>query len=206
MGLQALCEGCNVNLLGKHYVPAFIDFVDAGKQILGEIAAHLGTFDRREQGTTLEVKFLAVNRLAVAKQIVSMALVTSGRRVVEKNPALQQFVQTPAARGLPSNYRLFLALTPGPAAKVTGLGVRVDVPTGKQVIAAEVVYPPFAYVLSFNGTAAYSSGEITDWTNADYAAVTEAALRLPLGFCYTVIPGDLRNAAQIERTRRENTE
>jgi hypothetical protein len=204
MGLFALCEPCNRDLLGVHYVPAFVDFVEAGRQILADIAPGLDAYNARVPATHLGVRFFSIDRLAVAKQIVSMLLVTSGRGVVEANPALGEFVLKTQVRGLPSRYRLFLALTPGPAAKTTGLGTAVDLTTGHKVVAAEVVYPPFAYALSFNGTVVYSCGEITSWTAAEFGTVVEQELMLPLGFCHTVFLGDLRTQAEIERTRREN--
>ena len=33
MGLSALCQKCNVDLLGVQYVPSFVEFVVAGKQM-----------------------------------------------------------------------------------------------------------------------------------------------------------------------------
>jgi hypothetical protein len=204
MGLPALCRSCNVDLLGSHYVPAFIEFVDAGKQMLSSLVGRLPEFDSSDRATELAVTFLAVNRLAVVKQIVSMILVTSGRGVVEANPALEEFVRAPMARGLPTQYRLFLALCAGPVAKTTGLSVRVNPAAETHDLISEVVYPPFAYALSFNGTAAYSTGEISDWADAAYGEVAKCDLRLPLGFCHTAFPGDLRTRAQVERTVREN--
>jgi hypothetical protein len=205
-GLFALCRACNVELLGKHYVPAFVSFVQIGRELLSQLAERMAEYDARERGSELGVRFLKVNRLAVSKQIVSMMLVTSGRTVVEANPALEHFVRTPAAQGLPTNYRLFLGFSFGPAVRVTGLGARVDLVTQQQTIAVEVVYPPFAYALSFNGTAVYASGEITDWTTADYQSVTAQELRLPLGFSHTAFLGDLRTRAEIEATIREHEE
>jgi hypothetical protein len=61
------------------------------------------------------------------------------------------------------------------------------------------VYPPFAFALSFNGGSVYSSGEITSWFNALIQSVVEEGLDLPLGFCHTLFPGDLRTGAQIEK-------
>jgi len=154
MGLSALCKACNVDLLGSHYVPAFTEFVEAGKQMIASVANRLQNFDEKPSSTALGAKFVAVDRLAVAKQIVSMILVTSGRKVVEEHPALGEFVRAPQKRAIPSPYRLFLRLTPGPAAKVTGQSERMNIATGERSVVAEVVYPPFAYALSFDGTAA----------------------------------------------------
>jgi hypothetical protein len=133
-----------------------------------------------------------------------MMLVTSGRDVVVANPDLGQFVRTPTARGLPAKYRLFLALSPGPAAKVTGLSAAIDTSTGQHSVVAEVVYPPFAYALSFNGSSVYRMGEITEWASAEHGKVVEQELGMLLGFCYTAFPGDLRTRAQIERTIKDN--
>jgi hypothetical protein len=204
MGLRALCDGCNNGLLNQHYVAPFREFVDAGKQMLSACAPRLEEFNARQVATCVSVRFLEVNRLAVAKQIVAMVLVTCGRDVVEKNPALEAFVRQPTLRGLPAQYRLFIALTPGPAAKTTGLSAIVDTDTAASRVVAEVVFPPFAYALSFDGTAVYAPGEITDWCSGNYGEVAEVAMDLRLGFCHTIFPGDLRSEAQIARTRAEN--
>lgn len=201
MGLIALCDGCNSGILGKHYVPSFLDFVEAGKQMLGQVAPRIKEFNARVANTVLKANFLAVNRLAVAKQIIEMLLVTSGRDVVVANPALAEFVLNPTAQGLPDRYRLFIAITPGPAAKTTGVGGVTDFNTSEQLIAAELVYPPFAYALSFNGAAAYPKGEITHWACADVGAVVSEQIDLPLGFCHTAFLRDLRTEAQIEQAR-----
>ena len=34
LGLVALCRKCNGDLLGTHYVPSFVKFVDAGKDMI----------------------------------------------------------------------------------------------------------------------------------------------------------------------------
>jgi hypothetical protein len=97
-------------LLGTHYVPAFIDFVEAGNEMLREVSPKFAEYDSKTQRTEFGVIFVAVNRLAVAKQIVSMILVTSGREVVKANPTLQHFVLQPEILELPQQYPLFLAL------------------------------------------------------------------------------------------------
>jgi hypothetical protein len=67
-----------------------------------------------------------------------MMLVTCGRDVAKDNPKLAEFVLTPTGRGLPPTYRLFIALTAGPAAKTTGLGGYVD-EFGLTSVLAEIV-------------------------------------------------------------------
>ena len=48
MGLIALCDGCNNRILGTHYVPSFVDFVDAGKQMIGQVASRIEEFNARK--------------------------------------------------------------------------------------------------------------------------------------------------------------
>jgi hypothetical protein len=204
MGVIGLCGACNNGLLNVHYVPAFVDFVEAGKQMIGDIGAtRFAELDTVDKTTCASVKFLAVNRLAVAKQIISMVLVTSGREVVAKNSDLEKFVRTPTARCTPAKYRLFLALTAGSAARSTGLSVQIN--ASGEAHFAEVVHPPFAYALSFNATAPYPDGEISHWTAAEYDSICEEAIGLPIGYCHTIIPGDLRTSAHIERETRESS-
>jgi hypothetical protein len=205
MGVVALCQECNGDLLGTHYVPSFIKFVEAGKEMLGGVGLNkIDELNKRDRATTADVIFLSVNRLAVIKQIVSMLLVTSGREVVAANPELERFVQDPKARGLPPRYRIFIALTAGPVAKATGLSGIVDTDTGAHAVAAEVVYPPFSYVLAFNGAEIYPVGEITHWANAEYGVESQEPLRIVIGFVHTAFPADLRSWAHIKADEADN--
>jgi hypothetical protein len=200
-GLIALCTSCNP-FLGSAYVPSHNHLVAIGAHILNELQPRLGEFDSRLVTTVVSVRLYDVDRLACTKQIVSMILVTSGRSVVVANQALQQFVMDPAAVGLPPQYRLFLALAPGPAARSTGVFGNAS-PNGIY-IGAEVVYPPFGYALTFNGATIWPVGEITSWASGAAGTVATTDLDLVVGFTHTGFPCDLRTRAQIETTEREN--
>lgn len=194
-GVIGACEPCN-RFMGGEYVPAFIRFTDAGREMLGQLADP-SPYDARPKPTYLHVAFNELDRLAVAKQIVAMLLMTSGRAVAERNPELARFVLDPEARGLPDRYRLFLALSPGPMARSTGVVGHLNTVTGQTRVVSELVYPPFGYAMTFNGTAAYEAGEITDWTLAAKGERVTVPLGLPLGFAHTALPADLRSRAQI---------
>jgi hypothetical protein len=49
MGLVALCQKCNGDLLGTHYVPSFVKFVDAGNDKVAGLAAMTAQRRRRTQ-------------------------------------------------------------------------------------------------------------------------------------------------------------
>jgi hypothetical protein len=206
MGKFALCRTCNEHL-GTQYVPAFVDFVGAGVQMLMSIGPD--TWDRFDNDLLthqVNVMFTEVNRRRVAKQIVSMMLVTSGRGVVKANPTLQQFVLDPSSVGVPSEYRLFLTLCPGPFAKVTGLSTMLN-PDAHQIIAgANVAHAPFEYFLVMNGATPVREGEITSWMWAENDSVEQIEMRLPFGFCHTAIPADIRSRAQIEAAQKADIE
>jgi hypothetical protein len=204
MGLIALCERCN-RFLGREYVAGHSHLVMMGLHVLSELESRLVEFDARPQPTIVSVRFDEVERLACAKQIVSMALVTSGRGVVKAHPLLAEFVRNPTLTPLPSQYRLFLALAAAPAARTTGLFVSSrNIHEANHVVAAEIVYPPFAYALSFNAADVWPRGDITSWGSAAFAERAEIAIDLVLGFTHTAFPGDLRTRAMIEADRREN--
>jgi hypothetical protein len=204
-GLPALCEPCN-HFLGRHYVPAHNRMVRAGQDLLKQLVPRLQELDARTAATYLSVRMEEIDQLACAKQIVSMMLVTSGRDVVTAHPALARFVLTPDLCGLPPEYRLFLAVAPGPHARTTGLFGRADVEEGRQVIGAEVAYPPFAYMLTFNGSEPHRRGEITSWASAPFGESTTVSLDLLVGFTYTPFPGDLRSRGRIEAERSTKPE
>jgi hypothetical protein len=140
--------------------------------------------------------------MACAKHLVSMVLVTSGRDVVEADSELVRFVMNPELVGIPEQYRLFLAIALGPAARLTGMFFRSGPNT--VTIAGEVVYPPFAYAVSFNGAAVRPIGEISSWASASFGESATVEIDLPIGFTHTAIPGDLRTRGEIEVTMKEN--
>jgi hypothetical protein len=205
IGKFALCKPCNERL-GTQYVPSFIEFVKAGVQILLSIGpGKWQQFDNDLVTHYADVKFMAINRRRVAKQIVSMMLVTSGRGVTNANPDLQRFVLEPSVVDAPSQFRLFLALCPGPGAKVTGLSTILKMETGQVLAGADIVYPPFEYFFVINGETPDRGGEITSWMHAD-DSVEQVSLTLPIGFCHTAFPGDIRSRAQVERDQKSNME
>jgi len=55
MGLVALCQKCNGKLLGTHYVPSFVKFVDAGKDMLRGMADRFEELNQRDRVTTADV-------------------------------------------------------------------------------------------------------------------------------------------------------
>jgi hypothetical protein len=195
-----LCVPCN-GFLGKHYVPAHNRLVHAGLDCLAQVAPRLEEFDARPQPTLLQVGLAEIDRLACAKQIVSMLLVTSGRNVVVQNPDLESFVRNPQAQRLPARYRLFLNLCAGPAARVTGLSGIVRVPENESTAVIEVAYVPFAYSLLFDNPGINQGTEITDWAAAPFGEWMTVHLNLRLGFTHTIFPCDLRTRQQIEQAR-----
>jgi hypothetical protein len=109
-------------------------------------------------------------------------------------------------RRLPATYRLFLAVAPGPAARTSGVFFRAKLGNPRAVVAAEVVYPPFAYALVFKQVDIGSGGEITSWTSAPLGASTTVAIDLTVAFTHTAFPSDGRTLAQIEADRAEAPE
>lgn len=204
-GLLALCKPCN-EFLGANYVPAHTALVRGGLDILRRIATRLDEIDRRLETTILSIRLDSIDRLACAKQIVSMMLVTSGRSVATKNADLVQFVRDPKAIGLASRFKLSLAIVSGPAARTTGLFARGTFGQAGYATAAEVVYPPFAYVLTFNGTAPGPVGEITSWFEAPFGNPGPINLDLIVGFTHTALAGDLRTRGQLEAITKEKIE
>jgi hypothetical protein len=202
-GRFALCDPCNRRLLGTEYVPSFIAFVNAGYELLASIGPDgLAGLDAGLINETPTATFIAINRRRVAKQIVSMILVTCGRNFVAAHPDLERYVRHPEWTDVPAKYRLFLALTPGPKARFSPVTVSLDLATRRIVSYAEVAYPPFQYLFVVQGEPD-RAGEITSWMHAA-DAIDEVSVVLPLGFCHTGLPGDLRSRAQAERDRDLN--
>jgi hypothetical protein len=195
-GELALCEKCN-RFLGAEYVPAFRLLVQVGGQILDSIE-NIDAYDARERTTILSLRLCQIGRLACAKQIISMLLVTSGRETAVAHPDLLEFVLNPNGASLPERYRLFLAVLPGPAARFTGFFTHATLRgTSPPLVGVEVAYPPYSYLLSVNGVEARPRGEITSWLEAPFGEALDVEIDLPLGFVHTAIPADLRTTAQL---------
>jgi hypothetical protein len=194
-----VCQPCN-RALTKQYFAEFIRFATAGADMLAAIGpTRLSSLDATPGGFCAPARFLQINRLRVTKQIIAMMLVTCGRRFVEAHIEMARFTEDPARRGVPTNYRLYLALCPGPRTRVTGMRATVD--RGRDVACVEIVSPPFEYLLILDGTDPDRAGEISDWFTAPDRVESISAV-LPIAFCHTPIPHDLRSRGEIDRDQR----
>lgn len=203
-GRFALCETCNP-ALGRWYVPAFAKFALAGMQVLEGVASQLGALDADPNPRFLTVVLHEVDRLLVAKQIVSMLACTTGRSVMERHPAILEYLRDPSARGLPSDYRLFLSINAGPAlSRSSGLCVMAD--EWEMKLFTEFLYMPWGYALSLNGTTVYEAGEITSWLDAEPGESIVKDLRVLVGFVHTVLPGVMKSRAALALQTRENVD
>lgn len=203
-GLFALCGTCNP-FLGREYVNDFRRFATIGLALLHQIAGKLAEIDADPVQRKAPCRLVQVDRLRVAKQIVSMLVVTSGRRVAEAQPDLVDFVRRPERIGLPARYRLFIGLNAGPAlCRSSGLFGRMDA-AGVPHSFSEFAYVPWFYLIAYDGGAAFEGlGEVTDWCHAEPGAVDVDGLVVPIGFIHTLLPGVIASRAGLDQRAAAN--
>ena len=188
-------------------MPHFNHFVHAGLQLVQDLPGAPDRFDDDPVARGAQVRVFEVRRLAVLKQIVTMMLAVSPWPEFGKaHPALSAFVLNRDQTGLPDRYRFFLSLNLGPLSRSLGLSLHIDLRTGASTPVSEVVYFPFAYLMTIDAPVLdaplwSSLGEITGFANVPYEDTADVALALPIGFAHTPYPGDYRSAAAMRQER-----
>lgn len=114
MGFQSLCEKCN-NRTGSRYAAELVRWSRSVVPILADV--DLAQLDDSPGVPRARWQARDVRPLLLAKQIACMALAISGEAMPPLHPELRRFVLDPDRRGLPSQYRFFLALYAGPRSR-----------------------------------------------------------------------------------------
>jgi hypothetical protein len=202
-GAEVFCKPCN-EFTGSKYVPYFSQFVDAGRQCVGALADRVLAFNDDPEVRVAHATLFEVRRLAVLKQIVTMVLAVNSPELAAANPALRRFVLDRDRVGLAARYRFYVSLNFGPMiSRSSGVGFELDVRTGLATVITEVLYVPFAYLMTIDAPVVAPKwsklAEITAFANVPYDDVADVDLSLPIGFAHTALPGDYRSSAAIAR-------
>jgi hypothetical protein len=145
--------------------------------------------------------FGVIQPLRVAKQIVSMFLATGGEPLRVAHPELAEFVLRLEARGLPEQYQLYAFWMGCGTLRQTGMSVVGQWATGATCTLAEVVHPPFGYVIECRGRMVdRRPTNITDFCrDYDVNETVDLRRRLPALPTLWMGPGDYRDQDAIDR-------
>jgi hypothetical protein len=196
-GAYTLCGDCN-NRAGRIYVPELIKWTRVGKAALAQLEPQ--HFDRQAEPAYADLEIRDVRPGRFMKQMATMLLAVSMGGVAQAHPDLREYARDPNVVGLPERYKFYLALNAGPNARFNG-GSVVGGSDGI-VLAVELGFPPFTYILSIDEERpAVDAGDITSFTELGIDQTAKVKMTLRMGFCHTPIPLDLRSKAALETDR-----
>jgi len=104
-------------------------------------------------------------------------------------------------RGLDPKYEVYMTLVGGFAQRNIGVFSRLNVETGRLVVASEVSYPPFAFLMSFDGYHVEGPGRISHFATVGYDDRPEVAVELLRGEVASSLPGDYRTRSELDTHR-----
>lgn len=146
-----------------------------------------------------------ISPLRILKQIAVMFFDTGGDRFRLKYPELVRFVLDPSRTGLPPEYRFYVFWYGGGSLRQTGVAGLASIAGGTLSVLAEVVHPPFGYLLATGGPLPDSRPrDISDFADYGDAERIDLHRRLPVLQTHTPIPGDYRTAEQLLRDMRQS--
>lgn len=185
IGYYALCADCN-SFLGRAYVPSYLRWVKAGKQMLSG-----------GNPNYVECIIHQIEPLKILKQIVSMFL-SINDWYLKEYPELAEFVRDQTSDSLPDKFRLATYLNKGGQFRYSAHSVMYDPQMGI-INFSEITFPPYGYVLAIDYEKAFEKfTDITDFKN--FTGVSD----VNIGICKleTVLPFpplDYRSKEEIEK-------
>jgi hypothetical protein len=196
-GAYSLCRECNTRA-GELYVPEFTRWHNVGAEVLTE--RDLAVLDSRMDNIWVDLEMEGVRPGRFMKQVVTMLLAIAPGGFAASNPELAEYARDPEKLGLPSKYKLYMALYAGPLARFDGGAMRIKAGpngVGPGVMILELAYPPFAYVLAIDEPEpSVETCDVTNLTDLAIDAETETRMTLLLGFGHTMYPADFRTKAR----------
>jgi hypothetical protein len=193
-GAFTLCDPCNSRLTGSLYVPELKEWTTRGFGLFKDVI-------KAGAGANLvEAVFRQVHPAAFLKQVIAMLASINSADFMDHHPALREFVLNPDALGLPSRYQFYLAVTaPGTTlARNGGLSARFIEGSWNAVWVTDLVWPPFAYVMTIDEPAPYlAAGNITDFANRRRTDKVDVNLTLPILVVDQPYPGEFSDPANI---------
>lgn len=178
-GAYTLCGDCNTRR-GARYAREFVEWAVFWQDVLdSEPVADLITASFRSR------------RSRIMKQLILMGLCSSPPKTGSINDGVRRFAYTAPATGLPSDIRVFVALTRDRDARQGGGLGKVNTETGMASIFSEVAFSPFISVMTLGGTPAPDQRlvDITYFAQASYSEQSTTRLTLPVLKLRDIYPG-----------------
>lgn len=193
---RRLCLGCNGQLTGANYVPAYSDFVRQAFILLQRGVpiepSGFGTFE-----------FSRISPLRIAKQVVAMFLGINAPEIGDAQPELRKFVMRKEQRGLsPKKYGLYMFIAGGQLSRYCGLSVLLrgfgsDSRSIRSV--SELTSFPLGFLLEINPKEKEKQlADILFFANQyDLEEENNIRLELPVREVNTVTPLDYRSQKEV---------
>lgn len=192
-GAYTLCNPCNNNT-GAWYGKSYVDWVYQGMNIL--IAA------RKAPSLYYNFRILP---LRVIKQIACMFFSVNSPSFQKAQPDLVRFVLNRESRFLPGNLRIFTFYAVGESSRQTGVSGLLNIyDSGRNSTFAEITFPPFGYVLTFDRPPDDRMVDISYFGRYRYNDYSEITLKLPVFPTISYFPGDYRTQEEIDRAVEAN--
>lgn len=134
-----------------------------------------------------------------------MFFATSGPGFHARHPELQAFVLDPERKGLSSAYEFRVFWYGGGSLRQSGVTGVANLRSGSVNVIAEIVHPPFGYVLSLAGAMLDRRPElISDFARYGFDERVFINRRLPVLETHWAMTGDYRTVEQIAYDARVN--
>ncbi len=192
-GDYVLCEKCNNNT-GGAYGAAFAQWCRAGFERIHDV---------RGRKTCRYVGVIQPAR--VLKQLAVMFAATIGDEFASRNPDFVKFILDKNETSLPTKYGFHVFWYGGGGLRQTGLMASLKLDTSKQTNLAEIVHPPFGYVLTLDSTLQDSRPEdISFFSRYAVDEFVEFNRAFPVLETHWMMAGDYRTLEQIAADRTKN--
>jgi len=188
-GAYTLCEKCN-NDTGSWYADDFSNWCQSSMSVL----------EKGRGSKLLPVRVHGGFPLRIVKQILTMFCSVNPAGWVDAHPALRRYLLNPAEGVWPEGVRVFVYYTPSLRMRFNGVSARIDVRTGGCSALTEMSFPPFGYVLTFDGGEPPDSrlAEISYYRSYGYEQKSWGSVLghvLPVELAFS---GDYRTRQEIE--------
>jgi hypothetical protein len=194
-GRHSLCAKCN-NDTGSWYGTAYVDFARQAMILL-----------HRSNGKMSLAYPYGIFPLRVLKQIVVMFFSACGPGLSKAHPDLVKFVLNRELRLLPKGIHIWAYLNDpveSISTRQSGVTGLMSLDGGNHIF-AEVAFPPFGLIMSFNAEPLRNDlCEISHFGMATYNTWDIFYLKLPVFPVVSFFPGDFRTVDEMKQTLEEN--
>jgi hypothetical protein len=192
-GGYTLCGRCN-NKTGRWYGSRFAAWCQQGMETMA-----------RTNGRPSLVYLHYLLPLAIIKQVATMFFSVNGPQFREKNAELQAFVLDRDRMYLSPRYRFFVYYLGAGGGRSAGVSGKMDLERGDISVLSEISFPPFGYVLTFDGGPPHPDMfEISHFARYGYQEFAVTEVRLPVLETHLALPGDYRSLDEIDRDAAQN--